>query len=111
MTQRKVAEPFPGLRPFEEEDCQFFFGRESQITELISRLGRHRFVAVLGESGSGKSSLVRAGLIPRLKYGLLPSSAEKWCVLTFEPGQKPLRELATMLSSLYANKNASRLQL
>ena len=52
--------PFPGLRPFEETDNLYFFGRDAQVEELVERLGRHRFVAGIGTSGSGKSSLVRA---------------------------------------------------
>ena len=56
--------PFPGLRPFEPGESELFFGRGDQIDELLARLEDHRFVAVVGASGSGKSSLVRAGLLP-----------------------------------------------
>ncbi len=62
--RRRRREPFPGLRPFEAEQAHLFFGRDEQTDELLGRLGRHRFVAVVGSSGSGKSSLVRAGLLP-----------------------------------------------
>ena len=56
--------PFPGLRSFEAEESLLFFGREAHTDELLERLGDNRFVAVTGTSGSGKSSLVRAGLRP-----------------------------------------------
>ena len=58
--------PFPGLRPFEMQEKYLFFGREDQTVELLKRLGQARFMAVVGTSGSGKSSLVRAGLLPQL---------------------------------------------
>ena len=55
--------PFPGLRPFRPDEDYLFFGREEQTMELLERLGNSRFVAVVGTSGSGKSSLVRCGLL------------------------------------------------
>ena len=58
--------PFPGLRPFEMQEKYLFFGREDQTVELLKRLGQARFMAVVGTSGSGKSSLVRAGLLPEV---------------------------------------------
>jgi TIR domain len=72
-----VAEqcPYRGLQTFDEEHAEFFFGRERDIQRLLEKLKATRFVAVLGASGSGKSSLTRAGLIPALKQGLLPQSA------------------------------------
>ncbi|MFL6446367.1 MAG: hypothetical protein ACJ746_01525 [Bryobacteraceae bacterium] len=78
MTTTAVTNPYLGLRPFEPEDSELFFGRNRQIDELLSRLHDRRFVAVLGVSGSGKSSLVRAGLIPALKVGHLMSSGSRW---------------------------------
>jgi ABC-type phosphate/phosphonate transport system ATPase subunit len=59
--------PYPGLRPFTEAESDLFFGREKHTAQLRSKLERNRFVAVVGSSGSGKSSLVRAGLIAQLK--------------------------------------------
>ena len=58
--------PFPGLRPFAYPDHEYFFGREDQTYALYRLIDRSRFVAVVGSSGSGKSSLVRAGLLPLL---------------------------------------------
>ena len=92
-----VKNPYPGLRPFEPEDAGHFFGRDRQVDELLLRLRDHRFVAVLGLSGSGKSSLVRAGLIPALKAGHLISSGARWRIALFRPGSQPLDSLAAAL--------------
>ena len=73
--------PFPGLMAFHPEDSEFFFGRETLVRKLENRLKQHNFLAVLGPSGSGKSSLVLAGLVPALD--------RPWVHLT--PGSDPLR--------------------
>ncbi|SPF35997.1 conserved hypothetical protein [Candidatus Sulfopaludibacter sp. SbA4] len=92
-----VKNPYPGLRPFEPEDSGNFFGRDRQVDELLLRLRDHRFVAVLGLSGSGKSSLVRAGLVPALKAGHLISSGARWRIALFRPGSQPVDSLAAAL--------------
>ena len=66
-----VVLPYPGLRPFQQQEHEIFFGRGKLVIEMLTRLEDHRFLAVVGASGSGKSSLVRAGLLPRLEEGLL----------------------------------------
>ena len=63
--------PYPGLRPFRPDEADLFFGRDEQVDELLDRLGRGRFLAVVGESGCGKSSLILAGMIPALETGFL----------------------------------------
>src|ERR1051325_4173970 len=68
-TDTRTLNPFPGLRAFREDEDYLFFGREDQTIELLSRLGSQRFVAVVGTSGSGKSSLVRCGLLSQLQGG------------------------------------------
>ena len=68
---KQPLNPFPGLRPFEFNESHLFFGREDQSKELLYKLRMNRFVAVVGTSGSGKSSLVRAGLLPLLGQGLM----------------------------------------
>ena len=70
--------PFVGLRPFYFHDHLFFFGRETHVTELYDRLSRNRFIAVVGGSGSGKSSLVRAGLQPLLAREMAEAGSRKW---------------------------------
>jgi formylglycine-generating enzyme required for sulfatase activity len=82
----KDKSPFPGLRAFGPEDAPVFFGRGAETDQLLRRLADPacRFLAVVGASGSGKSSLVGAGLIPRLREGALPGS-EQWPVIAFTP--------------------------
>ena len=96
MDGRNLKNPYPGLRPFEQEDSDFFFGRETHTEELLRRLSSSRFVAVVGTSGSGKSSLVRAGLIPAL-YGDLLAAGSHWHVAIFRPGDDPIRAMADEL--------------
>ena len=64
MSLTQTSNPFVGLRPFESDESLLFFGRQQQTLELLQRLHENHFVAVVGSSGSGKSSLIRAGLIP-----------------------------------------------
>ena len=85
--------PYRNLDLFEEEHAKFYFGRERLIEVLLERLrGESRFLAILGPSGSGKSSLVRAGLIPRLRSGTLRDS-ERWKILVVRPRDDPWSEL------------------
>ena len=92
--------PFKGLRAFTELDEGDFFGRESLIQRLLTRLEEHeglpRFLAVIGPSGCGKSSVVRAGLIPAIRRGALPNS-ENWFIVDLIPGANPFEELETAL--------------
>lgn len=90
------APPYRGLAVFQEEDAGLFFGREGEIQRLIEKLKSTRFLAVVAPSGSGKSSLVRAGLIPALKRGELAGSGP-WDIHLFTPGERPLASLALPL--------------
>ena len=92
------TDPFPGLRPFEFEESHLFFGRDGQVEKLIDKLSRPRFVAVTGTSGSGKSSLVRAGLLPALRSGLLKEAGSKWRIAVMRPGNDPIGNLAKVLN-------------
>jgi energy-coupling factor transporter ATP-binding protein EcfA2 len=83
--------PYRGLEPFREEDAAFFCGRDDAIRELVSRVQAHNFVAVVGPSGSGKSSLVFAGLLPALRK---QGRTTMWDVVDFRPGKSPLHALA-----------------
>jgi hypothetical protein len=89
------------LSTFGEEHADFFFGRDADIQRLIEKLKTSRLLAVLGSSGSGKSSLVRAGLIPALRRGALPAS-ETWTIKTLVPGAQPLAALAAQVLQLHA---------
>jgi WD40 repeat protein len=99
--------PYPGLRPFTEAESDLFFGRELHTAQLRSKLESNRFVVVVGTSGSGKSSLVRAGLIAQLKDLDHQDGAElstqdarpRWRVAEMRPGGSPIFELARALVS------------
>jgi WD40 repeat protein len=92
--------PYRGLQAFEEEDADFFFGRHADVQRLVEKLKRTSFLAVLGPSGSGKSSLVRAGLVPALRRGMLRGS-DSWTIEILKPGAHPLDSLAAALVHLY----------
>jgi NACHT domain. len=92
----EARNPYKGLRAFAERDAEDFFGREALTEHLVERLAETRFLAVVGPSGSGKSSVVRAGLVPRLRQGALPGS-ERWYVVEMFPGAYPLEELEAAL--------------
>lgn len=91
--------PYRGLEPFDAEHAEFFFGRDAEIRKLLDKLRNAPFLAVIGPSGSGKSSLVLAGLIPALQNGQLPGSAA-WPTVTMVPGPHPVESLAVALDTL-----------
>lgn len=90
--------PFPGLRPFEIEEGDLFFGREGQSEKLLKLLGQNRMIAVVGVSGSGKSSLVLAGLLPYLAGGFLTEAGTRWRSAAMRPGADPIGNLARVLN-------------
>jgi tetratricopeptide (TPR) repeat protein/energy-coupling factor transporter ATP-binding protein EcfA2 len=89
--------PFPGLRPFEPDEDHLFFGRERQTDEVLRRLRTSRFLAVVGASGSGKSSLVRSGLVPSLQSGFMVTAGSSWRVAVFRPGEDPIGHMSAAL--------------
>lgn len=91
--------PYPGLRPFERDEADVFFGREKQIDAMVNRLAARRLLAVTGSSGSGKSSLVRAGLLEALETGLLASAGPVWRFAVMRPLDRPMSELAGSLAA------------
>jgi formylglycine-generating enzyme required for sulfatase activity/energy-coupling factor transporter ATP-binding protein EcfA2 len=93
-----VMQPYPGLRPFEPDEALKFHGRETHIAELLRRLSENRFIAVVGSSGSGKSSLVRAGLLPALYRGRLIGATSQWRICILRPGDAPMKSLAASLA-------------
>ena len=89
--------PFRGLAPFDPAHAEYFFGRERLVAELVARLVGSTLLAVVGPSGSGKSSAVRAGLLPALADGVVPGS-ESWRRAVMRPGERPLAELSRALA-------------
>lgn len=97
MNTETLDNPYPGLRAFEYEENDLFFGREGKAQEIAERLARSHFIAVVGTSGSGKSSLVRAGLLPLLYGGMLPELGSHWRISIMRPGETPIHNLAHSL--------------
>ena len=107
-------QPYKGLPALEEADAAFFFGRDAETADILDRMARHpdRIVALIGQSGVGKSSLARAGVLARLKSQLWPLEAGEWPAslrdsraflpLVVRPGEQPLKELALAFAQLYA---------
>ena len=93
-----LENPYPGLRPFEITESHLFFGRDQQVGELVKRLERNRFLAVVGASGSGKSSLILAGLIPALERGGVWEAGRRWRTVVTQPSGAPFERLAFHLS-------------
>lgn len=106
-----LPEPFDGLSPyvglasFQEQDAARFFGREKLTQQLVARVETSRFMVITGPSGSGKSSLARAGLIPTLKSGKLPGS-NNWLYEILTPGRHSLEQLGRVVDSLTKNLTA-----
>ncbi|HEX2118321.1 MAG TPA: TIR domain-containing protein, partial [Acidimicrobiales bacterium] len=96
--------PYRGLSSFDEDHAEFFFGREDDTSRILELLKESRFVAVMGASGSGKSSLVRAGVVRALRTGRLPSS-ETWPIRVFTPGARPLTALAAQMHKAFPQES------
>src|SRR5262249_29991476 len=100
LSTSQLVNPYKGLRAFQETDAADFFGRAALTEQLLARLGEggesSRFLAVVGPSGSGKSSVVKAGLIPALRRGALANS-ERWFITDMLPGTHPFEELEAAL--------------
>lgn len=98
-SKKKVDNPFPGLRPFKIEESHLFFGREGQSDEVLLKLSKHRFVGVIGPSGSGKSSFIYCGVLPILYGGFLTDTSPDWEVVVTRPGAGPIDNLAESIIS------------
>lgn len=95
----KDVNPFPGLRPFSAAESHLFFGCETATDALLRKLRTNRFIAVVGTSGSGKSSLVQAGMLPDLYGGFMASAGSSWRVAVLRPGDAPINALAAALAT------------
>ena len=114
--QRLISDdpPYKGLKYFEEADADLFFGREQLTGRLVARLLDERFLALIGASGSGKSSLVRAGIVPAIKCSKkMPSgsssldNSKSWCVQVITPTEQPLESLASTLVKISGSTNST----
>ncbi|MFO7661096.1 MAG: protein kinase, partial [Chloroflexota bacterium] len=120
-----IDNPYKGLRAFQESDTATFFGRDALVARLVRRLDRSdgidsRFLAVVGPSGSGKSSIVKAGLLPALRAGAagdreVPddqgvAGSENWFIVEMTPGRRPMQELETALLRVAVDPPASLLE-
>ena len=107
LSQVDISNPYKGLRAFQQADAADFFGRGALTEQLLTRLRESqqagRFLAVVGPSGSGKSSVVKAGLLPALRRGAMPGS-EKWFIVEMSPGAHPLEELEIGLLRIAVNQ-------
>ena len=108
----EINNPFPGIRPFEMDETNLFFGRDGQSDELLKRMQLTRLLAVVGTSGSGKSSLIRAGLLPALYGGLMGDAGSSWRIAIQRPGGDPIGNLATALADplVFGSENNSEIQ-
>ena len=99
----RVVCPFKGLASYDIADARYFFGRERLVAEIVARLVGAPLLGVVGPSGSGKSSVLRAGLLPALAGGVLPGS-EDWAQALMRPGAHPMRELGVALADAPAGR-------
>src|SRR5215471_16023903 len=108
-----LVNPFVGLRAFEKNEDSLFFGRGVEISDLLQKFGKSRLLAVIGSSGSGKSSLVKSGLLPAIYSGFL-SAGSNWHVALFRPGNDPIGNLTAELATegvLHKNISESNIPL
>ena len=110
VPEEEIYNPYKGLRAFQEADCDDFYGREALTGQLLAQLAHpgagNRFLAVVGPSGSGKSSVVKAGLVPALRQGALPGS-DAWYIVESHPGAQPMKEMELALLSISADPGAN----
>jgi energy-coupling factor transporter ATP-binding protein EcfA2 len=104
---RPIARPYPGLRPFRADEQPIFFGRKVQTREILDKLEQTHFAVVVGGSGSGKSSLLRAGVIPELKAKGIADSGDFWLVADFTPMDRPLDNLAKAVAKVINSTSKS----
>jgi len=114
MTSVKLKDekfsPFPGMRPFAPEESEYFFGRDNESEEITGKLLRNRFVAVTGASGSGKSSLVLCGLLPKIR-SLSAKGKGNWRILSMRPGSDPFGNLAdAFISNIFSGDPKNELR-
>jgi len=106
MQEQKIC-PYPGLRPFNEDESIFFRGREEHIEKIISQLEEKKFVMLTGASGDGKSSIVYAGVIPNARAGFFKAKFNSWQIADFRPERSPLKNMAIALADKLGYEDAA----
>lgn len=91
--------PFPGLRAFKGSESDLFFGREEHVQDVLQKLEQNHFVAVVGTSGTGKSSLIKAGVLPSIAKEHSSTGQVSWTVVSTNPGSAPLQNMADALAN------------
>ncbi len=104
MNIQYSTQPYPGLRPFKSYESDIFFGRDEHVKQLLKKFGETHFVAVVGPSGYGKSSLVRTGLLASLELGFLEANKTRWRIAETHPGDNPLTGLVNALQDAFEPK-------
>ena len=94
----EISNPYIGLKPFDINSAAQFYGRNKAISDLLTKIRSNRFVAVTGQRGIGKSSLLQSGLVPRLQQGFTGIAGAKWRCAVCTPGLNPIANLANALS-------------
>lgn len=104
LVEPSIGNPYKGLRPFEEADASDFYGRSVLVERLLTHVKAHRFLAVIGPSGSGKSSAVKAGLVPTLR------KETQWFICEMVPSSNPYQELESALLSVASGRHPNLLE-
>lgn len=99
---QEIKNPFPGLRAFNHVEKHLFFGRDGQSEKVLELLTSNRFIAIIGPSGSGKSSLINCGIIPQLYGGYLYEAGSRWKIARMHPGYSPIESLSITLTESFA---------
>ena len=104
--QKVITNPYPGLRPFRNDESHLFFGREDQVEEVLKKLLENKFIGIVGTSGIGKSSFMYCGVLPTLISDYQTEHSSQWDIITCNPGNDPLRNLAKAITP-EANKSST----
>jgi Anaphase-promoting complex subunit 4 WD40 domain/WD domain, G-beta repeat len=109
--KREIKEfnPFPGLRPFAPEDSNLFFGRETESDEVILKLINNRYITITGTSGTGKTSLIYGGVLPKIK-NLKINESSIWRIISIRPGNDPFGNLADAISNGLSDPGKDRIE-
>jgi hypothetical protein len=96
---KNILNPFVGLTPYSQKDSEFYFGREQEVENLLQILQKNKLLTLSGDTGSGKTSLINASLLPRLKNGFIGQAGKQWSIAYFRPSTDPLSSLAHALTA------------